>query len=373
MEAYPISGVITETSISDLRSQESQTEVTDGFRALRHRKLTQDRDREERSLKEQLGLQLLVGRSLAFRATIHRLPTLARCDASVLILGETGTGKELCARAIHYLSPRSQQPFVPVNCGAIPSELVENELFGHMPGAFTGASTAHRGLIEEANGGTLFLDEIASLPLLAQVKLLRFVQDREYRPLGAAKSKRVSLRIIAATNVSLEEAIRNGKFRQDLYYRLNVLPLELPSLRQRREDIPLLAWHFLRKYADEFDKPVTGFSADALQVMNSYGWPGNVRELEHIVQRAVVLCESETIDRADISLPIPSQTTGPESFHQAKARAIAEFERGYLQSLLAAHLGNVTKAAQAAQKNRRAFWQLLRKHGIKASDFKPSA
>ena len=367
------SDIRAEISAKDFYLQERKGNVDNDLRSLRHGKPKRGEDEEGHLVKEKMGLGLLVGSSPPFRAIIQMIPTLARYDASVLILGETGTGKELCARAIHYLSPRSQQPFVPVNCGAIPSELVENELFGHMPGAFTGASTAHKGLIEEADGGTLFLDELDSLPLLTQVKLLRFLQDGEFRPLGMAKSKRVSLRIIAATNANLDEAIRSGKFRQDLYYRLNVLPLELPPLRERREDIPLLAWHFLRKYADEFDKPVTGFSAAALQAMNSYAWPGNVRELEHIIQRAVALCGNTTIDHSDMLLPIAIQTTSPEPFYRAKARAVAEFERGYLQSLLVTHTGNVTKAAEAAQKNRRAFWQLLRKHKIKASDFKHSS
>src|SRR5262245_32736137 len=200
--------------------------------AQRHRQPQRTGTMEERDLLHKLGLRLMVGHSPALLSVAQQIPKVAHCEASVLLLGETGTGKELCARAIHYLSGRAQNPFVPVNCGAIPSELVENELFGHVPGAFTGASATQKGLIEEAEGGTLFLDEIDSLPLLAQVKLLRFLQNREYRPLGATKGKQANLRIMAATNCNLENAVRDGTFRQDLYYRLHVLTLVLPPLRQ---------------------------------------------------------------------------------------------------------------------------------------------
>src|SRR5215813_1684731 len=223
------------------------------------------KDKFAQALKESVGLKRLIGRTPVFLAELKKIPLIARCDNHVLITGETGTGKEMFARAIHYLSPRSDKPFVPVNCGAIPVDLVENELFGHERGAFTGAHTAHAGLIEEAEGGTLFLDEIDSLPLLAQVKLLRFLQSKEYRPLGGTKTLKADVRIIAATNANLEEALKAGKIRQDLYYRLNVIPIRLPSLRDRLEDIPLLAKHFLARYAGEFNKPVTGFSPGAIE------------------------------------------------------------------------------------------------------------
>jgi DNA-binding NtrC family response regulator len=324
-------------------------------------------------LKEKLGLKQLVGESPAFLAEIKKIPLLAKCDASVLISGETGTGKELCARAIHYLSPRASHPFIPVNCGAIPTELVENELFGHERGAFTGASTSQFGVIHEADGGTLFLDEIDCLPLLAQVKLLRFLQEKEYRPLGCTKMCKVDVRVITATNIDFEEAVRVGRLRQDLYYRLNVIPLVLPPLRERREDIPLLARHFLAKYAAEFDKPMTDFSLDAMQKLVLYDWPGNVRELEHVVERAVVLSEQAVIRGAGIVLPRLEATACQESFQKAKAKVVAQFERTYIQGLLLAYQGNITKAAQAAQKNRRAFWQLMRKHQIDAHSFKSNA
>ena len=321
-------------------------------------------------LKERLGLQQLVGESPTFLAVIEKIPLIAKCDAGVLISGETGTGKEICARAMHYLSRRARKPFVPVNCGAIPVELVENELFGHERGAFTSAITSQPGLIQEADGGTLFLDEIDSLSLAAQVKLLRFLQEKEFRPLGSTRVHTADVRVIAATNTDVEKAVRDGQLRQDLYYRLNVIPLVLPALRERRQDIPLLVRHFLAKYAVEFNKPVLNCSAEALQALMLYDWPGNVRELEHMVERAVALSRQEMIRIDDLFLP--GTTTPPESFQAAKAKVITQFERAYIQGLLHTYDGNITRAAQAARKNRRAFWQLMQKHRIDAQSFRLS-
>lgn len=324
------------------------------------------------SLKEKLGLEQLIGKSAAFISEVRKIPIVARCDASVIISGETGTGKELCARALHYLSSRAAKPFVPVNCGAIPLELAENELFGHTRGAFTGASAYHPGLIEEAEGGTLFLDEIDCLPLQAQVKLLRFVQNKEYRPLGSAKTSSADVRIMAATNTDLEDAVKKGKLRQDLYYRLNIISLSLPPLRDRQEDIPLLAAHFLARSAAEFNKPAVEFSVGATQKLLTHRWPGNVRELDHVVQRAVVLSEGEVIEESAVVLSHNSSSEGPEPFKKAKARVIAQFEKRYIEGLLRSFGGNITRAAQASQKNRRAFWQLIRKHKIDVQSFRPS-
>jgi DNA-binding NtrC family response regulator len=321
-------------------------------------------------LKERLGLQRLIGESPAFLAVLEKIPLIAKCDAGVLISGETGTGKEMCARAMHYLSRRTRKPFVPVNCGAIPVELVENELFGHERGAFTSATTSQPGLIQEADGGTLFLDEIDSLSLAAQVKLLRFLQEKEFRPLGSTRVHTADVRVIAATNTDVEKAVRDGQLRQDLYYRLNVIPLVLPALRERRQDIPLLVRHFLAKYAAEFNKPVPHCSAEALQALMLYDWPGNVRELEHMVQRAVALSRQEMIRIDDIFLP--GTTTPPASFQAAKAQVVTQFERAYIQGLLHTYDGNITRAAQAARKNRRAFWQLMQKHRIDAQSFRLS-
>jgi DNA-binding NtrC family response regulator len=317
----------------------------------------------------------LIGESPLFLEAINKVALVAKCDASVMISGETGTGKDLFARGIHQLSLRANAPFVPVNCGAIPPELVENELFGHERGAFTGATDSQSGLIKEADGGTLFLDEIDCLPLLSQVKLLRFLQEKEYRPLGSTKTHQANLRVVTATNVDVEKALRDGKLRQDLYYRLNMIPIILPPLRERREDITLLAANFMVKYATEFKKNTTCFSPDALQKLLLYDWPGNVRELEHVIGRAVALSEQHRIREVDIVLPSSEANASQESFQQAKAKVIAQFERTYLQGLLLAHQGNVTRAAQAAQKDRGAFWLLLRKHRINVERFrrKPSA
>jgi DNA-binding NtrC family response regulator len=316
------------------------------------------------AMKKELGLGQIIGESGSFLAEIKKIPLMARCDASVLITGETGTGKELCARAIHYLSPRSGQPFVPVNCGAIPVELMENELFGHLRGAFTGAVQPQPGLIQEANTGTLFLDEVDCMPLSAQVKLLRFIQEKEYRPLGSTKIQRADVRIIAATNNDCEKMVRTGKLRQDIYYRLNVMPLTLPPLRERRQDIPLLVKHFLEKYEAEFAKDKVKIDDVALNILTLYEWPGNVRELENVIARAVALSEQGVIEAHHLCLSSEAGAAQPSSFQEEKASFIAKFERTYILRLLLAYKGNITKAAQAARKNRRAFWQLIRKHGI---------
>jgi DNA-binding NtrC family response regulator len=321
------------------------------------------------SIKQKFGLKQMIGESPSFLSEIKKIPVLAKSDTIVFITGETGTGKELCARAIHYLSPRHRYPFIPVNCGAIPVDLVENELFGHEKGAFTGATESRTGLIAEAEGGTVFLDEIDCLPLAAQVKLLRFLQEKEYRPLGTKKMKKADVRLLAAMNMDVQEAVAGGKLRQDLYYRLNVIPLIIPPLRERREDIPLLACHFLEKYAVQFNKPLADFTPEAMQLLQIYDWPGNVRELEHIVERAVVLSESRVIQAKDVVLPT-SESELQESFHDAKLKMIAAFEKMYIERLLLAHHGNISQAARAAQKNRRAFWELVRKHQIEVESFK---
>ncbi len=315
-------------------------------------------------LKLKLGLGQLIGESPELMAAIRQISKFASCDATVLLNGETGTGKEMFARAIHYLSPRAANPFIPVNCGAIPAELVENELFGHEPGAFTGAAAATRGLIAEAEGGTLFLDEIDTLPLQTQVKLLRFLQDYSYRPLGARKLCGANIRIIAASNAKLENAMRAGRFRADLLYRINALSLTLPPLRERRQDIPLLARHFAAECARGMKLPAKEISPAALRKLMSYYWPGNVRELQNIIQRAMVLVEDNVIRPMDIALPGQAKLMEAESFKTLKARVVEDFERSYLQELLAEHDGNITRAARAADKNRRALWELLRKHQI---------
>jgi len=326
-----------------------------------------------RGLKQRLGLQNIIGQSPAFLAEIGKVPLVARCDACVLISGETGTGKEVYARAVHYLSPREHKPFIPVNCGAIPLELIENELFGHERGAFTGASAAQPGLLREAEGGTLFLDEIDCLPLLAQIKLLRLIQEKEYRPLGSPKTVHADVRVIGASNVDFEQAVTAGKLRKDLYYRLNVIRLLLPPLRERREDILLLARHFLKKYSAEFNRPVPEIPAASIEALLAYDWPGNVRELENVIERAVILSDGGSALSLNVNLPGAPSEARAETFQQAKNKTVSQFERDYIQKLLLAHGGNITAAARAARKNRRAFWELIRKHRIDVSRYKTTA
>ncbi len=311
----------------------------------------------------------LIGESPAFLSATRKLPMIANLDATVLISGETGTGKEVCARAIHQLSTRSGREIITVNCGSIPTDLVESELFGHERGAFTGAVSSKIGMIREAEGGTLFLDELDSLPLLAQVKLLRFLQEKEYRPVGSTKTRVADVRVIAATNVNIENAVRAGKIREDLYHRLNMIPISLPPLRERREDIPLLAANFLGQFVERYNKNVYGFTPDALVKLSLYDWPGNVRELECVVGRAVAFAEQTIIRSSDISLP----TTTPRSYQEMKDEMVRQFERTYIQSLLLVYQGNITKAAEAAKKDRRAFFELIRKLGIDVERFRKKA
>ena len=324
-------------------------------------------DCDVQALKARLGLEQFIGESPELLIEIQKIPAIASCKANVLIRGETGTGKEICARAIHSLSARSNKPFVPVNCGALPLELLENELFGHAAGAFTSANAAAGGLIEEADGGTLFLDEIDSLPLPAQVKLLRFLQEQQYRPLGSQKTRSADVRIVAATNADLEQLVRAGRLRQDLLFRLNVLQLTLPPVRERGGDTELLARHFLSRYAAAFDKSASVFTAEALRKLRVYAWPGNVRELENVVARAVALSQQAIIGGAEIDLPTMQADDDRTTFKALKARALQTFELRYLTDTLRAHHGNISSAARAAGKERRTFWQLLRKHGLTAS------
>lgn len=320
--------------------------------------------------KKEFGLKRFIGTSPLLLSEINKIPLLAQCDVSILISGETGTGKELCARALHYLSPRSGGPFIPVNCGAIPMELAENELFGHERGAFTGANASRVGVIEEAEGGTILLDEADCLPSAVQVKLLRFLQEKEYRRLGSTRTRNADVRILAAMNSDAREAMESGKLRQDLYYRLNVVPLVLPPLRHRKEDIPLLARYFLNKFARDFRRNVSDISPEALEQLTTYEWPGNVREMEHTIQRAVIFSQETVLQASSLSLPT-TVSSPAASFKQAKADVIASFESNYIRQLLEAHGGNITRAASAARKNRRAFWQLIRKHNIDVTHFCP--
>jgi two-component system response regulator GlrR len=316
----------------------------------------------------------IIGRSSAFVEQVLRLPTVARYDVSVLILGETGTGKEVFAQAAHYLSPRTARPWVAVNCGAIPTDLIEDELFGHVRGAYTHAHSARPGLIREAEGGTLFLDEIDSLPAGAQVKLLRFLQDKEYRAVGSSQTLRADVRVLAASNRQLAQLAAEGRFRQDLFFRLNVITLHLPPLRERRADIVPLALHFLAAAGRQWQKPAPTLAPDALNKLLAHRWPGNVRELKNVIDRATLLSNGGVLAAQHIELDgeAAADPLAPceGSLRSAKARVVESFERAYIEQLLATSGGNVTHAARAAQKNRRAFFELLRKYRIAPERFR---
>ena len=314
----------------------------------------------------------LVGQSESFVRAIKNIPPLAQSDATVLICGETGTGKELFARAIHYHSPRRDKPFIPVNCAALPDHLFENELFGHAKGAFTDATSSEKGLIAEAEGGTLILDEVDTLSPAAQAKLLHFLQDGEYRPLGFFRSLTANVRIIAATNTNLFDRVKAKLFREDLFFRLNSLSVIIPPLRERIEDIVHLSNHFLTQYAMERDSERRSVSSDALRKLMAYEWPGNVRELEGLLLRAVVLTTSAVLQPKDIHLPQQRSRLIQENafLRQAKTKMIHNFEVNYLTNLLATHRGNITHAAKAAGKQRSTLQRLLRKYSVNPQSFR---
>jgi two-component system, NtrC family, response regulator GlrR len=322
----------------------------------------------------------LIGTSGAFCAARQRLQRLAPCLAPVLVQGETGTGKELFARAVHYLSDRRSGPFIPVNCGALPDSLVESELFGHVRGAFTDAREAREGLVAQARGGTLFLDELETLSVRGQVALLRFLQDQEYRPVGGRVVRDADVRVVGSTNASLEHMAAHGQFRQDLYFRLNVLVLDLPPLRDREDDVVLLANAFIERLARQYGKPVPRVHPRALSFLRSHHWPGNVRELENLVHREFLLCDGADLDptpgvATESARPrtVPGFDTEAEgaltafTFRAAKARAVEAFERAYLAELLARACGNVSLAARLAGKERSRLSKLIRKHGLRGA------
>jgi two-component system response regulator GlrR len=318
-------------------------------------------------LLEELGLTNLVGRDPVFLRAIGHLPRFARSDAPVCITGETGTGKELCARALHYLGRRRGFPFIGVDCGALPEPLFENEMFGHARGAFTDAHRDHRGLVAMAEGGTLFLDEIDSLSLSSQAKLLRFLQDHSFRALGADRFNAADVRVVVATNRDLESIVRDRQFRPDLFFRLNVLRLCLPPLRERRGDVELLAYAALNEHAAAVDGAAPSFSSAALKALASHNWPGNVRELYNVVQRAVIAAEGGRILPEHLDLPADEYSSScgaGTDFRAMRAAAVANFERRYVEELLRKHNGNVTRAAREAQQDRRAFGRFIKKYNI---------
>jgi len=336
--------------------------------------------RDHRRLLEQVQGAFagqIVGRSPAMQGVFETIDKVADADVTVLVRGESGTGKELVANALHYKSPRRSKPLVKMNCAALSRELVESELFGHEKGAFTGAISRREGKFEAADGGTLFLDEVGDMPLETQAKLLRAIQEKEFERVGGNQSIRVDVRLIAATNQDLEAATRAGRFREDLYYRLRVVELPLPSLAERREDVPLLVEHFLREAADRFGRPPKPLTAEALRACVAHPWRGNVRELRSAVEQALLLAPGSEITERDLlgSQSVAGAPARPDagneatlSFRDAKDRFVADFERGFLLQALRRAGGNITKAAEEIGMYRQNFQQKMRELGITVED-----
>jgi DNA-binding NtrC family response regulator len=317
---------------------------------------------------------VIIGTGPWIKELYDRIAMVAATDATVAIFGESGTGKELVARTIHNSSPRHDAPFVVVNCAAIPEALLEDELFGHVRGAFTDATRDRDGLLAAAHTGTLFLDEIGELPLPLQAKMLRVLQSQEFRRIGDDQDRRVDVRIITATNRDLDQLVAAGSFRQDLYYRINVFPLQLPPLRERPEDVALLVRHFINKYRDRLGKSCDGISPTALARFLSYDFPGNVRELENKVHQAMVVAAGPMIEDADVGLPEGRPGRGrvdlSRPFRELKQEAIEAFEIHYLHELLREHQGNLAQAARAAGMDRKNLWALVVRHGLDRAQFK---
>ena len=347
-------------------------------KALRRRRLLMDYRGLQEALSDRYRVWRLIGESAVMKGVLSLVEQVAGTDSTVLLAGESGTGKEVIARAIHFSSRRKDARFVTVDCGAIAPHLIASELFGHVRGAFTGATADHAGLVETAHGGTLFLDEVGNLPLELQAMLLRVIETREVRPVGAAAPAVVDVRYIAATNRDLQDLVREGEFREDLFYRLNVFPIHLPPLRDRAEDIPALARHFLAGFSARMHKRVGDFTPEALDALTQYGWPGNVRELANVVERLVILCrgdrvgqvrvrESLTVSASGASVP----QTGEELNNARKAlreQAVADIEKAFLVNALRRNDYSVTRAAAQTGMQRSNFQALLRKHDLRMRD-----
>ncbi|MBI3858197.1 MAG: sigma-54-dependent Fis family transcriptional regulator [Planctomycetes bacterium] len=330
-------------------------------RLRRVRQLRSENERLRKELQERYRARSLVGTGSAMDRCHELIDRVRREECNVLILGESGCGKDLIARAIHYDGPRRERPFVPVDCGAIHSTLLESELFGHEKGAFTGAHVARRGLFETATGGTVFLDEIGEIPLELQPALLRAIEEKQVRPVGSAQYRPVDVRIIAATNQPLEEMVAGGRFRRDLFYRLNVVSVKVPPLRERKDDIPLLVQHFLQKRAGRGGRPVTGISAEALHLLQRYDWPGNVRELEHAVDRACTLGQTERIEPGDLG---PSIMEAVQARQAAPGQSIEEMEVAAIRRLLDDHGGDTARVAEVLGIDRSTLYRKIKRHKI---------
>ena len=343
-------------------------------RALDKKRLRDHARSLEAELASRSQFEELVGQSEVMQAVFKLIETVAWSTATVLITGESGTGKELVARALHFRSPRKDKPFVAVNCTALTETLLESELFGHVKGSFTGATANKPGLFETAHGGTIFLDEIGDLSPAMQVRLLRVLQEGEVKPVGATESTKVDVRVIAATRVDLEQAMATGRFREDLFYRLNVINAHLPPLRERPEDVPLLAQHFLKEAGRRTGKRVDGITQEALRLLTTARWPGNVRELHNVIERAVIMCEGTTVDAEDLPLALrKGQRVSADvevlslahlPYAEAKQLAIRAFERRYLSALLEKHAGRIASAARAAHLDRSNLRRLLKQFDV---------
>ncbi len=336
----------------------------------------------EHVLDKHVSFEGMVGQAAVMRDVFSLIESVAYSDATVLVQGESGTGKELAARALHERSPRRQKPFIAVNCAALTETLLESELFGYVKGAFTGADTPRRGLFEAADHGTIFLDEIGHVSPAVQVRLLRVLQENEVRRVGATESTKIDVRVVAATNIDLLEAVKKGQFRQDLFYRLAVIEVKLPALRERGDDLQLVAQHLLVKHATKVRKNLTGFTPEAMAAINSYAWPGNVRELENAVQRAVVIAKEAQVQRADLPTHVSRmlqmvapvvRINEPEAlpdlpFMELKRQTVESFERRYLTQLMSECEGNVSMAARKAGLDRSNFRRLLKEYGLARSE-----
>lgn len=336
-------------------------------RALDQKKLRDELKRLRTEVRARDRFQNIIGRSLAMQRVLETVAQVSDLPANILIEGESGTGKELVARAIHSSSSRANGPFIPVNCAAIPETLLESELFGYVRGAFTDARRDRPGLFHEAAGGMLFLDEISEIPLNLQSKLLRVLEDKEVRPLGANQSEKIDARVLSASNRNLDGLVRAGKFRQDLFYRLNVIRIELPALRQRNDDIPLLVKHFIDKFALGVERAVQGIREDALAALKSYEWPGNIRELEHTIERAVLLGKENLIGVEDLPVHLVARGESAVVLSQAldSRLTLHELERQYIGKVLAATNGNKTEAARILGVDRTTLYRKLEEYKIK--------
>jgi DNA-binding NtrC family response regulator len=347
-------------------------------RVMENARLRRDHRRLLEQLQGAFGFEQIIGRSAAMRRVFETIEKVADTDVTVLIRGESGTGKELVANALHYRSPRRSKPLIKMNCAALSRELVESELFGHERGAFTGAIARREGKFEAADGGTLFLDEVGDMPLETQAKLLRALQEKEIERVGGNQPIKVDVRVIAATNQDLEAAVRGGRFREDLYYRLNVIQLLIPALADRREDIPLLVEHFLNQAAERFQREVKPLTAEALRICVAHQWKGNVRQLRSSVEQALLLAPGAEITPEDLfgvavaeNGPSPSASTPsrpPATFREAKDQVVGAFERDFLVQALRRHGGNISKAAEEVGMYRQNFQQKMRELGIKVED-----